>query len=223
MADQQQSPINIQKAIYADFGADGLSIHWQREIHGHIHKDDHGVKVEFASDMRLYIELGGKRFHLRQFHFHHPSEHWVDGEQRTLELHLVHQNIDDGSLAVIGVFIEPGNAKSPFPSLMAQIDTVLGEGTQEEAKPNASTNPWDFLPETWEQHYRYQGSLTTDPFTESVSWVVVKDPLNLPTAKLSKLIKIFKSEARFPQPLNRRFILKTFDGPKPSKRKSVID
>lgn len=223
MSDQQQSPINIAKAIYADFGAGGLSIHWQREIHGHIHKDDHGVKVEFASDVHQYIELGGKRFHLRQFHFHHPSEHWVDGEQRTLELHLVHQNIDDGALAVIGVFIEPGNAKSPFPSLMAQIDIVLGEGTQEEAKPTASTNPWDFLPETWQQHYRYQGSLTTYPFTESVSWVVVKDPLNLPTAKLSKLIKIFKSEARFPQPLNRRFILKTFDGPKPSKRKSVID
>ncbi len=102
---------------------------------------------------------------------------------------------------------------------MAQIDTVLGEGKQEEAKPTASTDPRDFLPKTWDQHYRYQGSLTTDPYTESVSWVVVKDPLNLPTAKLTELLKVFKSEARFPQPLNRRFILKTFDGPKPSKRK----
>ena len=219
MADQQQSPINIHDAIYADFGAEGLSIHWVGDMHGHVHKDDHGVKVEFASDMRQFITIGGKRFHLRQFHFHHPSEHWIDGEQKTLELHLVHQNVDDGSLAVIGVFIEPGGAKSPFPSLMTQVDTILGTGSHEELEPNASTNPRGFLPKTWEQHYRYQGSLTTDPYTESVSWVVVKDPLQMPTAKLNELLKLFKSEARFPQPLNRRFVLKTFDAPKSPKKK----
>ena len=42
-------------------------------MHGHVHKDDHGVKVEFASDMRQFITIGGKRFHLRQFHFITPA------------------------------------------------------------------------------------------------------------------------------------------------------
>lgn len=219
MANEQQSPINIQNAIYAEFGADGLSIHWQGDIHGHVHQDDHGIKVEFASDMRQVIELGGKLFHLRQFHFHHPSEHWIDGEQRTLELHLVHQNIDDGSLAVIGVFLEPGNTKSLTPSLFAQIDTALANEADLGAEANVSTDPRDFLPKTWERHYRYQGSLTTAPFSESVSWIVVKDPITIPTAKLNELLKLFKSHARFPQPLNRRFVLKTFDGPKPNKKK----
>lgn len=219
MADQQQSPINLHKAVYADFGDEALSIHWENGIHGHVHKDEHGVKVEFSSDMRQFIVLGKKRFYLRQFHFHHPSEHWVDGEQRSMELHLVHQNLDDGSLAVIGVFIEPGDKHTQLPSLMTQIETILGAGTQEELEPNASTNPREFLPVSWQQHYRYQGSLTTDPFSENVSWAVIKDPLEVPTAKLKKLLEIFKSEARFPQPLNRRFILKTFDAPKSPKKK----
>ncbi|WP_342190207.1 carbonic anhydrase family protein [Stieleria varia] len=219
MTDQQQSPINLQNAIYADFGSEGLSIHWDGDILGHVRKDEHGVKVEFASDVRQYITIGSKRFHLRQFHFHHPSEHWVDGEQYTMELHLVHQNVDDGSLAVVGVFIEPGNARAAFPSLMTQIETVLGAGSHEELEPKVLTDPWNFLPKTWEQHFRYQGSLTTDPFTESVSWVVLKDPTLMPTKKLMELLELFQSEARFPQPLNRRYILKTFDATKPSKRK----
>ena len=102
---------------------------------------------------------------------------------------------------------------------MTQVDTILGTGSHEELERDASTNPRDFLPKTWEQHYRYQGSLTTDPYTESVSWVVVKDPLQMPKAKLNELLKLFKSEARFPQPLNRRFVLKTFDAPKSSRKK----
>lgn len=219
MSDQQQSPINLQHAIYADFGADGLSIHWDGDIHGHVHKDSHGVKIEFASDMRKYISIGGKKYHLRQFHFHHPSEHWGAGEQKTMELHIVHQNIDDSSLAVIGVFIEPGSGKAQLPSLMAQIGTILGPDPVEGTELNVSTDPRDFLPKTWEQHYRYEGSLTTDPHTENVSWVVLKDPLLVPIAKLSELLKLFKSDARFPQALNRRYILKTFDAPKSAKRK----
>ncbi len=183
-------------------------------------RTSHGVKIEFASDMRQFIELSGKKYHLRQFHFHHPSEHWIDGEQRTLELHLVHQNVDDGSLAVIGVFIEPGGSRSSLPSLMLQIKNALGENTEEGKEPSASTDPRDFLPKTWQQHFRYQGSLTTDPWTENVSWVVVNEPLAMPTEKLMELLSLFKSEARFPLPLNRRFILKTFDAPKRSKRKS---
>ena len=219
MADQQQSPINIHNAIYADFGSEGLSIPWaehKEAVSCRVHKDHHGVKVEFASDERIFIKIGEKPFHLRQFHFHHPSEHWFDGKQHTLELHLVHENVDDGSKAVIGVFINVvDDADSLFPSLMTQADTILGTDTCKELECNASTNLRDFLPTTWKQHYRYHGSLTTPPYTENVSWVVVKDPLQMPVP--IKLLELFRSEARFPQPLNRRFILKTFDAPKSLK------
>jgi carbonic anhydrase len=35
--------------------------------------------------------IGGKEFGLRQFHFHTPSEHTVEGEHFPLEMHMVHQ------------------------------------------------------------------------------------------------------------------------------------
>lgn len=104
---------------------------------------------------------------------------------------------------------------------MSQIGTIFGSDSHEGTELNVSTDPRDFLPKTWEQHYRYEGSLTTDPYTESVSWVVLKDPLLMPIAKLNELLKLFKAEARFPQTLNRRYILKTFDAPKSSKRKKA--
>ncbi|MHC5538948.1 hypothetical protein ACYOEI_12070 [Singulisphaera rosea] len=47
-----------------------------------------------------FIILGGKSDHRSSFRFHHSSEHQVDAKRHTIELYVVHQNIDDGSLAV---------------------------------------------------------------------------------------------------------------------------
>lgn len=192
----QQSPIDIRDAIYVDFGENRLKIEWNGDIHGQIHKGDHGLQVVFTSDCRQYIELSGKRYHLKQFHFHHPSEHWVDGCQHTMELHVVHQNSYDGSLAVIGIFIEPGKTKDPIPSLVTQMASALNAGTNSGADTNVSLDPRDFLPANWKEHYRYEGSLTTVPYSEIVSWVVIKDPLEIDKSKLTKLLNLFKSEAR---------------------------
>ncbi|WP_158264957.1 carbonic anhydrase family protein [Blastopirellula marina] len=218
MADEQQSPINIENAIYAELGDAGLSIEWTGELHGHIEQGDHGLKVVFPSDFRQYVKLGGKVFHLRQFHFHHPSEHWVDGQQHSMELHIVHQNASDGSLAVIGVFLEPGKgaAADSVGHLLTALSAADANG---DAKPEVPTDPHEYLPKTWKEHYRYEGSLTTDPYSENVSWVVVRDPLELPKKEFAKLLSLFKAEARFPLPRNRRFILKTFDPPKAAKKK----
>ena len=50
------------------------------------------------------ITLDGTRFELLQFHFHHGSEHTLDGAQLPMEMHLVHRS-DRGALAVIGVLL----------------------------------------------------------------------------------------------------------------------
>ncbi len=73
---EQQSPINLTNPIYADFGKDGLEIKWKRSILGKASEKAHGV-IEFDSDDRQFVVLNRRKFHLVQFHFHHPSEHWV--------------------------------------------------------------------------------------------------------------------------------------------------
>ncbi|QDT24408.1 carbonic anhydrase family protein [Gimesia chilikensis] len=216
----QQSPIDIRNPIYADFGDGKLKIKWNSDVYGHIHKGDHGMQVLFASDCRQYIELSGKQYHLRQFHFHHPSEHWVDGSQHAMELHVVHQNSHDGSLAVIGIFIDPGKTKDPVHKLLTQIASISFAGSNTKDDYHVSFDPNDFLPKDWKKHYRYEGSLTTPPYSENVSWVVIKDSFEVNETELSELLEIFESEARFPEPLNRRYILSTFkedDKPKGKK------
>jgi len=47
---------------------------------------------------------------LKQFHFHHPSEHTIDGKAYPLEMHFVHA-APDGDLAVVGVLFEEGRRK----------------------------------------------------------------------------------------------------------------
>jgi carbonic anhydrase len=55
--------------------------------------------------------LGGKitientTYHLKQFHFHLPSEHIDNGTSLAMEMHMVHASADN-KLAVIGVFID---------------------------------------------------------------------------------------------------------------------
>ncbi|MCA9189473.1 MAG: carbonic anhydrase family protein, partial [Planctomycetales bacterium] len=156
MTNTQQSPINLTNAILADFG-NKLSIKWKKSANGKIKKDEHGVQIEFGGDQRQYIEVDHKQFHLVKFHFHHPSEHWLDGVQQTMELHIVHQNIDDGSRVVLGVFIEPSPSAKAVPSLVSQL-RLFFSARDKDADPSISTNPLDWLPKDTKHYARYEGS-----------------------------------------------------------------
>jgi carbonic anhydrase len=210
---EQQSPINLHDPIFADLGDRKLDINWPKDGHaisGHLAPSDHGLKIVFSPDQRQYITLDGKRFHLASFHFHHPSEHWVDGQQHTVELHVVHQSIDDGSLAVVGIFIEPSEDDGPASEMLSVLKGLIAGPAEQRQKATIPTKPAEFLPPSPDEYYRYEGSLTTPNFTENVKWVVMRNPLAMNAQLLNSLIKEFGGEARFTQPLNRRFVLATF-------------
>lgn len=209
MSLSQQSPIDLSNPVFANFGKNKLAIKWKKSAIGAIKQDEHGVHVEFEPDERQYIKLDQKRFQLVQFHFHHPSEHWVDGVPQTMELHVVHENTNDKSRAVIGVFIEPTSKSKLVPLLVPQLRSFL-EDKDSEPDPNVSTNPLDWLPEDTKKYYRYEGSLTTPEYDENVSWVVLREPLKLSKKELMKLIPLLQHPARETQPLNRRFVLSNF-------------
>lgn len=126
-----------------------------------------------------------------------------------MELHVVHQNINDGCRAVVGIFIEPDDKATAIPGLVTQLREYF-ESTDAEPHPAISTNPLDWLPNDTKHYYRYEGSLTTPDYDENVSWVVLREPLKVPKNELMKLIPFLKHPARLPQPLNRRFLLANF-------------
>jgi carbonic anhydrase len=96
---------------------------------------------------------------LTQFHFDTVSEHRLNGEEFPMELHLVHE-ADDGRLLVLGVFIEAGPLN---PELQRIFRDLPADETQSRMIDRFDL---DALIPHDRDTYRYEGSLTTSPFTE---------------------------------------------------------
>ena len=61
------------------------------------------------------------------------------------------------------------------------------------------------LPEN-KDYYTFQGSLTTPPCSEGVTWLVLKTPLKIADAQIAAFAKIYALNARPVQPLHGRLV-----------------
>ena len=144
------------------------------------------------------IVLDGTRYGLVQFHFHHRSEHTVDGADFPLELHLVHADAD-GALAVVGVFLEEGAANEALAPVWRHLPAEAGPAALVAGMVDANA----LLPErrtTW----RYPGSLTTPPCSEGVSWLMMTEPVTASREQIEAFGALFPINNRPVQPLNGR-------------------
>ncbi len=74
---------------------------------------------------------------------------------------------------------------------------------------DASVRASDFLPPgNPRSFYRYQGSLTTPPCSETVDWVVLSQPVQVSREQINAFERMYRFDARPLQPLDRRFLLK---------------
>ena len=147
------------------------------------------------------ITLHRTRYELTQFHWHTPSEHEVDGRASPMEMHLVH-TAADGSLLVIGVFIEQGRKNRVLKPIFDDLPEMPGE-----TRPVAGVRIDKLLPRKTSS-FRYRGSLTTPPFTEGVRWIVLARPISLSKRQIGAFRELFhEGNSREVQPLNGRRIL----------------
>jgi len=194
----QQSPIDLSGAMPASVEAP--KPHWVPARGGMIVNNGHTIQVDISSGGG--VTLGGKDYTLKQFHFHHPSEHTIDGKQFPLEVHFVHA-AKDGDLAVIGVMLAEG---SNNPNLDAIWATAPGK--EGKAAVAFEIDVAKFLPEA-SGAFRYEGSLTTPPCSETVHWTVMAAPQSASSSQIAAFSTLFPWNARPVQPLNRRYVLKT--------------
>jgi len=201
--------------------------------------DDHVVEVSFSETNEVCsnhaITVGGKTYTLKQFHFHTPSEHTIDGEDAAAEMHFVHKTAS-GEAAVLGVLLQSSD-KAKNADVISHIAEMVGavsnsapaEGSVLHCK-NLETgkvlNAYSFLPDV-KDFYAYSGSLTTYPCTEGISWFVYKKPMPISAFDVSVIRESVKAysksiaspqgdDARPVQPLNGRPILE-FKAPKQAK------
>jgi carbonic anhydrase len=192
-----QSPVNLQSAVDADLPA--LKINY-KDTPLRIINNGHTIQVNYQPGS--FLTLDNEPFELLQFHFHHPSEHKVEGEALPMELHLVHKN-QKGSLAVIGVFLKEGKAN---PTLQKVWQAMPMKESREKTISNVNINAADLLPED-RDYYRYFGSLTTPPCSETVNWIVLKESVEISSPQVQKFAQVFPMNARPVQLVKRRFLL----------------
>lgn len=192
----RQSPINIQwrDSVY-DPVLKPLKISYDPATCLHIWNNGYSFLVEFDDSADRSIIVGGpleNQYRLKQFHFHWGainewgSEHTVDSKFYPAELHLVHWNavvyptfeeavMEGDGLAVIGVFLKLGAHHEGLQTLVDALPAIKHKDTVIEFDvfdPSCLLPP---CPDYW----TYAGSLTTPPLTESVTWIIKKQPIEV--------------------------------------------
>jgi carbonic anhydrase len=193
---QQQSPIDLKAAISANFGR--VAIDWKPQAFSIV---NNGHTIQANAGPGGALRIGKEKYELKQFHFHTPAEHAVNGTRAAMEVHFVHARAD-GKLAVIGAFLNGGGKNAAFSRIMKAAPATQGQARLE--KP---LNPRSLAPAQGPL-YRYEGSLTTPPCSEVVDWHIFAAPVRVAQADIDAFKNIFAHNARPLQPLNRRFLLR---------------
>ncbi|CAK8672208.1 unnamed protein product [Clavelina lepadiformis] len=205
---KHQSPINfISENINptTETGSLELSSAYHEETSGQIINNGHTIMYKVSEDVGLYFTDNKRTFQVVQVHFHWGSgkvgekgieliggsEHTVDGKHFPMEMHIVHKKVPEGgdgndNLAVIAVFLdykeknvlESQSADDALQLITKSFDVV--NYLDEEDHISDGPKLYDFFPKN-KTYYRYMGSLTTPPCSETVMWTVYKYPVYVST------------------------------------------
>jgi len=187
-AGHSQSPINILTS-QAMPGRHEVAFHY-RTSKEHVRNLGHTVQV--AYDPGSTIEFDGKVYDLVQFHFHTPSEHLLDGLTYPMEMHLVHREHGNPErLLVVGVLFKAGDASPLLERLLADVPRQAGAVADLDVTLDAS-----FILKPGEGYYHYEGSLTTPPYSEIVTWLVLDETHHASVDQIETLNRIEGDNAR---------------------------
>ncbi|XP_067033363.1 carbonic anhydrase-like [Acropora muricata] len=191
----------------------------------------HTLKVSLPPD--YYKVSGGNlpgTFTTVQFHLHWGSnntqgaEHGMNGMFYPAEIHFVSFNEKyptigeslnhlDG-LAVLGVFLKIGTFNSHYDKFLMESKVPKEPGTN---KTIASFPLDSLLPADKAKYFRYNGSLTTPPCSEAVTWTVFNESVEISQDQMDILrsLKMKGNDTivdnyRPVQPLNGRTVKNSF-------------
>ncbi|CAF4863254.1 unnamed protein product [Rotaria sp. Silwood1] len=180
-----------------------------------IHNDETISITPILLDSTNLVVSGGCLsgvFTFQSAHLHWPkSEHRFNKKKYVAEAHFIHKNLDTNKTAVFAYFFTLINSQS--------------------YKNDDKMNNWEFIVQTFtnntnmtiagglsslmkgkkDRFIHYMGSLTTEPFTEGISWILVSSAMKLSDSSLNRLrTNVISSNYRLIQPLNDRLVYRSF-------------
>jgi len=128
-----------------------------------------------------------ERYSGLQFHFHHGSEHTIEGKRHDLEMHTVHLADDtknEGKMfaAAMGLMFSVNDASREFSEAEVKvIDTFFDNlawekstKTKKSVKVNYVSYGELMMMADMDNRWTYRGSVTTPPCAENVYWNVLR-------------------------------------------------
>jgi|SRR5581483_979273 len=195
----RQSPIDIRDTQKADLPAIEFAY---KPSPLRIIDNGHTIMVNYAPGS--FISVNGRRYELKQFHFHRPSEEKIGGKGYDMVVHLVHGD-KEGNLAVVAVLIQRGDSNALVQKLWSDLPK---EKEKEEDHDGVSINAADLLPADL-GYYTFPGSLTTPPCTEAVTWFILKRPITVSAGETERFARLYADNARPTQPVYDRPVLES--------------
>jgi carbonic anhydrase len=228
----QQSPIRIVHDETIRVNLTGhLAFGYDRALPGRFKNDNFDFEFRLKPDgtedtSGKALKAGGTIWVIRKIHIHSPAEHRIDDtDPAHFECHLVHSLPGDiklrGPKLVVGVFFtvskKPPRTARHRGTLYGLNQKLAGSPGDRTRRPHAvahahDIDPADFLPEekTLGRFYRYEGSLTSEPFSEDVSWYVMEAEALVHEESMKEITVCAEQEARAVHALDRRFVLRSF-------------
>jgi carbonic anhydrase len=196
-----QSPIDIRDAVEADLAP--LEFAFPPAPLKFLINNGATVRVNYhdAPGAGRALTVGGKRYQLTQFHFHRPSEEFLDGRQFAMDVHFMFES-DDHAVAGVAVLVNPGNSNDTVAQIFAAMPTTAGP---EHEVPGVTIGLATLLPSVW-SYYEYEGSVTAPPCTEGVRWFVLRRPIQFSPDQIAAFVRLYPNDARPRQPLNGRVV-----------------
>ena len=208
---ESQTPINIVTSNTVKFVSSTPVVHYNMiKLKSILNNAAENLKINVdpTDTASNYVIFNGKKYDLAQFHFHYSSEHKVDGQYSTMEVHFVNISADK-SYAVLGVLINLGSKNESLGQLFHASPTV-SNGV------NSSNKKFDvtkLFPANIKNYYTYIGSLTTPNYGLDsdltnggpVTWVLYKDKQHVSSSDLNFYKGIYlEPNFRTIRPLNGR-------------------
>ncbi|CAF3681925.1 unnamed protein product [Adineta steineri] len=240
-AGHSQSPISITTACtaYKNFSPFGFSKAYSEAQNFKIINTGHTISGTYTgSDSSIFTLTGGDlvgSYVFSSFHLHwgenykSGSEHQINGEKYSGEVHFIHVDPTTGQTAVLGMFIQskiqaitvesrkrkrdPSTTTTAIPTSTEWDKYLLAAEALQEVNESVvvSLNLASLFTGDLNTFWRYTGSLTTPPCTEGIIWTIFKQPIAANDNQLVLLRNnLYTKDYRGPQPLYSRLVYRSF-------------